>query len=573
MEDHPQYGNPRDTEVFLPTSQTSNRIPQTVLEQAPVPKVGEEEDSEQSRRRTIAERMAKLGGIKFGAPPPVSRVPPGIGGALSEQSESPSQEDHLQEVQLTEEEEEYARKQRIASKLAGMGGIGMFGAPQPPNRRQESDEITATNSPTPAPPSHHATPPFRIAPTLQRRDSDFDPDRFENDTQAEADDSELKEYNPDHMIEQEVPPPVPSRGGRRLSGGRLAESVVPSPPRKTTLSPRRPPIPSVPANVVARRSSLRKSSIDQTPPKSRVSSFDISRASPVPRTDYVMVEEPGSEGSMHPVPSPNSERSTLGWEIPSIPTSLTFDGPQLDLSLSSWSDGSISYPAAQTSQALPIQQEARGIPSQIQSKPAADIQLSSEELMAAWGRVGVQLCESATTMFERSKKSHIGDGSYRGFVLVVFSQVPNARPPSESGYGYLIYAQTGSAVQRRVCDIMPGDVVALFDVKLKGHKGLQLYNQHVGAAEPLVGIVSEFEPKKSKIKVFHANQHVGQQVCNCLTSGLASCTNLNSTQTVESVSYRLDDIKSGTVKVRQNFGLLVSSSHWGHHQIFRALEA
>jgi len=77
---------------------------------------------------------------------------------------------------------------------------------------------------------------------------------------------------------------------------------------------------------------------------------------------------------------------------------------------------------------------------------------------------------------------------------------------------------------------MPGDVVTLFDAKLKGHKGLQIYSQHVGIAEPLVGIISEFEQKKSKIKVFHANQHVGQQ-------------------TVESVSYRLEDLKSGTVKI------------------------
>lgn len=59
---------------------------------------------------------------------------------------------------------------------------------------------------------------------------------------------------------------------------------------------------------------------------------------------------------------------------------------------------------------------------------------------------------------------------------------------------------------------MPGDVVALYDAKLGGRKGLTGYHQQAGSAgEPLVGIVSEFEPKKSKIKVFQANQHVGQQ--------------------------------------------------------------
>jgi len=157
--------------------------------------------------------------------------------------------------------------------------------------------------------------------------------------------------------------------------------------------------------------------------------------------------------------------------------------------------------------------------------------MSADDLIAVWGRVGVQICEVATTLFEKSKKSLIGDGSYYGFLRAVFAQVSNAMMPSgTSEFGYLVYAQTGSAVNRRASDIMPGDVVALYDAKLKGHKGLQSYNQHVGTNEPLVGIVSDFEIKKSKVKVFHANQHVGQQ-------------------TVESVSYRLEDLKSGSVKV------------------------
>jgi len=163
-------------------------------------------------------------------------------------------------------------------------------------------------------------------------------------------------------------------------------------------------------------------------------------------------------------------------------------------------------------------------------KPSVDAQLSPDELMVVWGRVGVQMCETATSLFEKSKKSLVGDGSYFGFVNAVFNHIPNAMPPSGSGYGYLIYAQNGPTVSRRVTEIMPGDVVELYDAVLKGHKGLQSYHQNVGAGEPLVGIINEFEAKKSKVKVFHANQHVGQQ-------------------TVESVSYRLEDLKSGVVKI------------------------
>ena len=122
--------------------------------------------------------------------------------------------------------------------------------------------------------------------------------------------------------------------------------------------------------------------------------------------------------------------------------------------------------------------------------------------------------EVSAAMFERSKKSVIGDGSYVGFVRTVLGQVPNAAQPTDSleSLGYLVYSQSVGAVHRRVSDIMPGDVVVVSDAKFKGHKGLQSYNQSVGVGEPLVGIVGDFESKKSKVKVFQANQHVGQQV-------------------------------------------------------------
>jgi hypothetical protein len=118
-------------------------------------------------------------------------------------------------------------------------------------------------------------------------------------------------------------------------------------------------------------------------------------------------------------------------------------------------------------------------------------------------------------MFEKSKKTLIGDGTYTGFVQAVVATVPNAAAvPTASGeYGYVVYLQNGASVQKRASEIMPGDIVEIHDAKFKGHKGLQTYHQNVGAAgEDLVGVVGEFEAKKSKIRVFHANQHVGQQV-------------------------------------------------------------
>ena len=191
-----------------------------------------------------------------------------------------------------------------------------------------------------------------------------------------------------------------------------------------------------------------------------------------------------------------------------------------DLSLSGqWSDVSPNQPPR-----LP-EKTADRAPRESSRPPAptrpADLQLSSDDLMVHWGKVGVQVCEAATTLFELSKKNVVGDGTYLGFVSAALREVPNASAPRASlsgpvntdDFGYLVYAQSGPAVQRRASDIMPGDVIVLEEAKLKGHKGLQTYHMTAGTpGEPCIGIVSDFEAKKSKVKVFQANRHVGQQV-------------------------------------------------------------
>jgi len=160
--------------------------------------------------------------------------------------------------------------------------------------------------------------------------------------------------------------------------------------------------------------------------------------------------------------------------------------------------------------------------------PAA---LGPEALAALAQRLNPQIINSAHLAHEKSRKNVIGDGSSLGFLQQVLSIVPTA---STESLGHFIYAQTGSNVTRRAGDIVPGDVIALYDAKMKGHKGLASYSIVVGSADkPLLGIVSEFNAsgKKVKVKAFAVNQHP------------------NAYPTIDSPSYRLDDLKSGTVKV------------------------
>lgn len=146
--------------------------------------------------------------------------------------------------------------------------------------------------------------------------------------------------------------------------------------------------------------------------------------------------------------------------------------------------------------------------------------------MAQWGKVGVQVCEVATTLFDKSKRTIVGDGTYLGFVLTALREVPNAKQPDTGlGFGYLVYSQNASAVQRRASDIMPGDVIVLDEAHFKGHKSLQTYHANAGAlGDPCIGIVSDFETKKAKVKAFQANRHVGQQVSDLLSFGRQSST-------------------------------------------------
>jgi myosin tail region-interacting protein MTI1 len=224
--------------------------------------------------------------------------------------------------------------------------------------------------------------------------------------------------------------------------------------------------------------------------------------------------------------------TTGPWELPLIPSgSLDFgdsSGGMSDLSASMWSEDSTAYPsppptaASPPSSALPPgAAPPTGIPPHSvaaaqqprASVVGAPVRMTVDELRTAWERVGVYVAEAASGLLERSKRTLVGNGSYEGFVAEALAQVPNASPPHAPGeYGFLVYAQTGAQVHTRLADIMPGDVVVVRSAKLKGHKGLQSYSMSSGEGTPCVGVVSEFDAKKLKLRALQANQRVGQAV-------------------------------------------------------------
>ena len=510
-----------------PTSSTDSPSSASPAAPSPAPPASESGGHEElKRRKTIAERMAKLGGIKFGAPPPPP--PPPVGRVQTTTPAQPAEDEGTEgttavpaqpapEEGEEEEEEEQARRQRITAKLAGMGGmrfgmlpvqqgIGVVPPPPPPFIPTRLEEEATPRS-----------PPRGIA-GYPESDQEYEhPGSSDDGVKVEAEESELEEVRYEDLEDEYGVEEVEEEG--------LGTPPPPPPPPRST----RPPIPTgrpPPIPPIGRRPSLEAT----LAASGRSGSFETITSAPRPpvrqgTSDFVMVEAeedqlahpalssrgPQTLSSVPQSLEPPDLAATGQWDLPSIPSGSLDLHDSSDLAASRWSEDSTTYPpAAPSSAPHPPPPPASGQP---RAPAAVSARVTAEELRAVWLRVGMHVAEAALDLFERSKRTLVGTGSYEGFIAEALAHVPNAAPPHHPGeYGFLVYAQTGAQVHTRLTDIMPGDVVVLEGAKLKGHKGLQTYSKSVGGASPCMGVVSEFDAKKLKLRALQANQRVGQAV-------------------------------------------------------------
>ncbi|KAK1234165.1 assembly of actin patch protein [Marasmius sp. AFHP31] len=175
---------------------------------------------------------------------------------------------------------------------------------------------------------------------------------------------------------------------------------------------------------------------------------------------------------------------TETWEIPEFGA-----GKEADSSLSSRDDVGI---AARAGVALkPSSSQPQPQQTQVQQTQQT---LTSDNFMALWRRVGVQVCEVATGLYEKSKRVLICDGSHRGFVDATLAQVLNAAATPDS-YGYLIYHQTWL----KTAQASFSWAMRLKDAKLEGHKR---YTRHVGEGDEVCVVdVRQFEARKFRISM------------------------------------------------------------------------
>lgn len=513
----------------------------------------DEEDPETLRKRTIAERMAKLGGIRFGAPmPAVKAAPPRPAAEESEDqtrdAAAPPAQTEDAALPAAEDEDDTARRRRLAAKVAAMGGrgmgMGMFGiapAPAPVHAPREDEEKpkyelaspppVPTTRPPPRPPVSAVNRPPPPPPGPQESESEIVIVEEPEETEDEGEEIRAEDITEDEepeMIEAPAPPPPPRSGRPAVPRSSLPPPPPPPAPLRqdplpmpgTRRSSVQPPVrtPSIPVPI---SNTIRLKG--QSPPRVPSSPAGAPPSPPPPppppsvanvAPPAVMYNQHGRPTRTMPAPMPprespatpeSSTQQQQPWELPNIPSGSFDLGSRPEESMQmSWTE--VGGPSSS------IQNELHTYPPGSSSNYAPFAGLSPsplvpEALAALAQRLNPRIIHSAHSIHEKSKKNVISDGSSFGFIQQVLSSVPTA---STESLGHLIYAQTGTNVTRRAGDIVPGDIIALYDAKMKGHKGLASYSVLVGSAdEPLLGIVSEFSVsgKKVKVKAFAVNQH------------------------------------------------------------------
>ncbi|WWD04959.1 hypothetical protein V865_003030 [Kwoniella europaea PYCC6329] len=535
--------SPKSPSAPSPIATSPPAQSRTIASEEP-PSSPKAEDEDATRRSGIAARMAKLGGIKFGMPPPTFKKPQNITSPSSEVP--PAEEGHVdspidkepplpspggeapvspvaggdEEGEETPEQEAARRRATLARLRAGgaLGGFGLFnpsGSAEPEEPKEDPRGIeegkpvpTSTekeDGPPPPPPGRPPVPSGRpvVAPP--------------------ADVHEEEEAAEEHstLVGGDDAPPPPPRVPQTPTS-----PAVGSPVR--TPSGRRPPVPTEKrfSSSHKRTSTASSAVITEEQPISGIGSGEWQISDEPAAILSNQIDNQEAEDDAPPPPPPPNR--------PPPPAQVQGQSPQRSPRRS----GSLLSRKSRTSIDIPPQAQtpSRVPPSPVQQQSLARQPSVSQaqggrpgfdQLKEASQRYGAQLARSAHSIFSQGKKAQVGDGSPAGFVLFAIDSAQLPRPDTEKGWGQVVFEQEGGSILRRYDDPRPGDIAAFHDSKLKGKKGLSTYNQHVGSVEePLIGVVAEFEERKHKLRILQVERGVPEEV-----------------------SYRCEDLKSGKIIV------------------------
>nr|ODN93909.1 hypothetical protein L203_00077 [Cryptococcus depauperatus CBS 7841] len=496
----------------------------------------------------IAARMAKLGGIKLGAPPhPIKKQSDDVGVLNSTETKSEnkssidyghstitpdslkatsSEEQEKNEVEQEETpEQEAARRRATLARLRAGGalGFGMF--------------------------NQVSTEEQNMEPNINERD--VIEDSTQKTTETEDKDNEDQKEVPALLPPRHPPgvPPLPPVEGtdqmreeekedsmRQQSSSPSDEDEVPSPPPRASI-PATAPMTSVMSN----NAMLSRPPVPSTDKRQSLSSAEQQISSdeipPPPPPHRHQVPKADTEGEGIPLPPPMTIGHAAGVygkprtsKIPE-PSRTSVDQPQVSPPLSlaqSTANPSQMQEASEFSDPRPSTQYQTRRSTEVLGRPSLNRQGTRpgyDQLRGASANYGAAISRAAQGIFSQGKKGNYGDGSPENFVVTALVNARIDRP--SEGWGQVIFEQEAGSIIRKYDEPRPGDIATFYDAKLKGKKGLHTYSQHVGSVEdPLVGVVSDFEERKHKLRVLQVERGIPDEV-----------------------SYRCEDLKSGKIIV------------------------
>ena len=478
-------------------------------------------------------------------------------------SEIPSQPQSAPEPEeMTEEEEDRQRRARIAAKMARMGGQPIMGAPMPfrkqsvpppaepeavqadsgptdagevregtrsPPARAPSippmaspPPIPKTTSPPPIPtpttppfPSRSPAPPTQAASSLEKRLSQMST----SDDQSLARRASLLSRPP-------VPSVSHSREVSKEEGPEMDEqdeqagevdvprTLSPPPPRAPPRAPPRQP-------SVAEETETLAAPVEGTTPN---------QSQPQQRSSRDLDLMPSSQWWRHGVPVKLPPTLLRPDAVPIVSTQ--YQGSEhtirVELIFEDYSSTVVEVHY--------LDDDAREEATQLTQKHHFAPPRPSTEQLQSWSqRFGLQVAKQAVSALN-AKTPAVGDGTSRGFILSLVAALGthDVLPAVGSSFGSIILAQAATTpVDVGADEIRTGDIIALHGVDFKGKKGLTPYHTTFGSAqEPTYACIIESEAKKRKLRCI-------------LVPGVEAKRGKGA----EEVSLRLDDVKSGLLRV------------------------
>lgn len=603
-----------------------------------------EDDDETARRQRIAERLAKMGGRSMmgGAPsncPPLES--PIVHDALlteepiSQSADAGENQDQLAIAENLkglpdeegEEDDETARRRRIAERMAKMGGRSMMGgmvplfAPGPSNAASPTRKASTANNvssplqpsralPTPVhpnlPSSNDSSPAMSSAPSPPRRAAPFPnpTDSHENSPPRIPPNRPTISSTP--APEDEVPPSARSSVSMSPHRPRVPTAYHSSPKHSSLL--RQPSLPGsvqsmdeqVGGSVEGQANSLGHMPNDpaeflsKTPPTRSIPSLPnsaaagatlgISYAGGAPDellTNNTFEAEQNSGMNLDVEPELSFEKSSKGRSHQSTGSEAglpadenmgrqkSFKARDLDIASERWWRCRPVQPPSSVTSLDDVFIRLQGTSSLVKgvtisqyelivirddySKTVVNVKFednpddeSSTELTQSHYHppepYEVSKLQSLSYTFgpqivsrAKAKEDEKGFKGIEGstFVKTIIQSLGNALEPVGSTFGQVIYHcnviqdSKGSQPEIHVMDdIRPGDVVACYGASFKG-KGIGHNSMNLGSlVNPHIGVVYENDIKKNKFKAF----------------GIFNGK-------VELMSYRLDELRSGSIVV------------------------